>query len=259
MSTMQMQQEKTGVEVAVVRAVYRYPVKSMKGHSLEECHVDWNGLDGDRRYAFVQRDSRSDFPWLTGRNVPGMTLYEPYFIDPADVEKSPVRVRTPSGDDFDVTGPELMAELSAAHGTPLHLLRTERGTFDNMPVSLISTATVQEIGEYAGLTLEGLRFRPNILLELLPGVEGTEDDWMDAVLVFGTQEAGLRMRANRQNVRCMMINLDPATARQAPAVLRQVVARRGKLAGIYASVEKPGLVRVGDVVRLSHGLGSVAG
>lgn len=47
----------------------------------------------------------------------------------------------------------------------------------------------------------------------------------------------------------MMINLDPETAVQNPAVLRTVVREHAECAGIYANVIAPGLVLVGDILR----------
>ena len=59
--------------VGVVKQLNRFPVKSMQGESILESHVDWNGLDGDRRYAFVRSDILAGFPWLTGRQIPDVT------------------------------------------------------------------------------------------------------------------------------------------------------------------------------------------
>jgi MOSC domain-containing protein YiiM len=48
----------------------------------------------------------------------------------------------------------------------------------------------------------------------------------------------------------MMINVDPETAVQNPAVLRTVTQQHGECAGIYANVIVPGVIRVGDIVSL---------
>ena len=56
------------VPVGRVVGLWRYPVKSMGAEVLSESHVSWNGLAGDRRWAFI-RDNvvQSGFPWLTLR------------------------------------------------------------------------------------------------------------------------------------------------------------------------------------------------
>ena len=43
-------------EAGVVSAVNRFPVKSMAGEDIEQTHVGWHGLDGDRRFADPSTD-----------------------------------------------------------------------------------------------------------------------------------------------------------------------------------------------------------
>ena len=93
-------------EVGRVAALWRYPVKSMAGHALDEVEVSWQGFAGDRRWAFIQDGLvRSHFPWLTIRERPDMWHYEPFFTDPEQPNKSPTFVRTPSGQELDVADP----------------------------------------------------------------------------------------------------------------------------------------------------------
>jgi hypothetical protein len=49
------------LHIGHVEAVFRYPVKSMRGEPLESANLGWHGLDLDRRLAFRRH---SDFPWL---------------------------------------------------------------------------------------------------------------------------------------------------------------------------------------------------
>jgi uncharacterized protein YcbX len=37
------------IEIGRVEAIYRYPVKSMRGERLEAATLGWHGLEGDRR------------------------------------------------------------------------------------------------------------------------------------------------------------------------------------------------------------------
>ena len=41
-------------QVARVVSLFRYPVKSMAAEVLDEVDVSWQGMAGDRRWAFVQ-------------------------------------------------------------------------------------------------------------------------------------------------------------------------------------------------------------
>jgi hypothetical protein len=53
------------IQVGVVQALHRFPVKSMRGESLDAARIYWHGFDGDRRFAFVRGDVQSSFTWLT--------------------------------------------------------------------------------------------------------------------------------------------------------------------------------------------------
>jgi len=54
----------------------------------------------------------------------------------------------------------------------------------------------------------------------------------------------------QRDSRCMMLNLDPETGEQNPRVLKTIAQGHQGQAGIYANVVRPGLIRVGDPVRL---------
>jgi uncharacterized protein YcbX len=222
----------------------------MQGVAIDEAQVSWAGLAGDRRYAFVRDGNRSHFPWLTGRELPDLLRYQPYMADGADPTKADLRVVTPTGSDLALDDAALAAALAADYGGPVTLLQSGRGLQDSAPVSLLGLATVDYLSQQVGTVLETVRFRPNIVVEAANGEPFAEDDWLGALLVFGAGDDGARLRVNRKDPRCMMVNLDPVTVEQNPAVLRQIVREREKCTGIYAAVEQPGLVRVGDVIRL---------
>jgi hypothetical protein len=235
--------------LGVVKQLYRYPVKSMRGEALETARVWWQGIEGDRRFAFVCSDDRSHFPWLTGRDVPALIRYTPSFLDPANPDESLVVVRTPEGRDVALESDELRAELMAQHGGPIHLIQLGRGTFDSAALSLISTMTLHALGSVAQRDLDPRRFRPNILVELFDPAHN-EDDWIGGTVRFGDRNDSARMRVDRKDQRCMMLNLDPETARQTPEALRAVVATRAGCAGVYGTPERTGTICVGDYVYL---------
>ena len=96
----------TQTVVGRVVSLFRYPVKSMAAQVLDEVDVSWEGLAGDRRWAFIQAGhERSGFPWLTVRELPVMWKYRPSFVDPLRPDNSPTMVRTPAGSEFDVVDP----------------------------------------------------------------------------------------------------------------------------------------------------------
>jgi uncharacterized protein YcbX len=231
-------------EVGRVAAIWRYPVKSMAAEPLDEVHVSWHGLAGDRRWAFVQSGlERSGFPWLTIRERSDMWQYRPSFADPAQPEKSRTLVRTPGGHELDVVDPALAEELAPG----ARVIKQNRGVFDVSPLSLTTTRSVAAIGELVGERLEPHRFRPNILIEAGTGEPFAEDDWVGSVLRIG--EA--RMRVDLRDERCVMVNVDPASSQRDPNVLKAIARERDACLGVYGSTVTPGRIAVGDAVLLA--------
>ncbi len=233
----------SGPEVGRVTGLWRYPVKSMGAEILEEVEVSWYGLAGDRRWAFVRDElARSGFPWLTIRERPEMAQYRPSFLEPARPEASRTIVGTPSGNELDVVDPALAAEL----GDGVRVIKQNRGVFDAMPLSLITTQTVAGLCALVDADLEVQRFRPNILVEATPGAAFPEDGWIGSVLRIGDAV----MRVDRRDERCVVVNVDPATGERDAAILRAIARERQACLGVYGSTVKPGRVTVGDPVLL---------
>jgi uncharacterized protein YcbX len=237
-----MRDRENGRVVGQVVGLWRYPVKSMSAEPLTESDVSWHGFAGDRRWAFV-RDGvpQSGFPWLTLRERADLNHYRPFFIDPAQPDKSATIVRTPAGDTFDVTDPALAAELYP-QGT--RVIKQNRGIFDTFPLSLITTQTIARLGEMVGAQLDVKRFRPNLLVEASSNAPFQEDDWVGCTLRIG----GMAMRVDQRDGRCVVITIDPATTERNPAILRAVASNREGCLGIYGSTVAPGRVALGDFV-----------
>jgi uncharacterized protein len=228
--------------VGYVAALWRYPVKSMAGESLADVEVSWHGLAGDRRWAFIRGwRVRSGFPWLTIRDLPELAHYRPRFAEPDRPDASRTLVRTPSGGELDVACRALAAEL----GRGVRVIKQDRGVFDAMPLSLLTTQTVASLGKLVGTDLAVERFRPNLLVDA-PGCDFPEDAWVGRVLRVG----GLRMRVDKHDMRCAVVTIDPATLLRNPAILRAVAQERDNRFGFYGSTVEPGRVAVGDPVEL---------
>jgi uncharacterized protein len=228
--------------VGRVAGLWRYPVKSMAAEELDHVEVSWHGLAGDRRWAFIRdRQVRSGFPWLTIRERPELAHYQPRFAEPDRPNASPTLVRTPSGGELDVADPALAAEL----GPGVRVIKQDRGVFDTMPLSLLTTQTLAGLGRLVGTDLAAARFRPNLLVEA-SGRDFPEDAWVGRVLRIG----GLRMRVDQRDKRCVVVTIDPVTLHRNPAILRVIARERDARLGVYGSTVQPGRVAVGDPVEL---------
>lgn len=242
-----------GIEVGRVAALFRYPVKSMRGEALEELEIDRDGPTGDRRYAFARDDGPDDFPYLTGRQIPDLLGYVPYFSVPEDARRSAVRVRTKEGDDLAIESEELRVRLERAYGCPITLLPSDGASYpDAAPVSLISTSTVAALGTLvgAGSALDPRRFRPNILFMPSQPGELPEDAWIGRTVQLGVGESAPRMRIHEKDVRCKMVNIEPDSRDTRLDLLAAMVRARRLTAGVYASVERGGVVVVGAPIFL---------
>ena len=172
-----------------------------------------------------------------------MCRYVARLIDPARPDKSAIEVKTPTGQTMNVTDPALAMEL----GRGVHVMRLDRGLFDAMPVSLISSSTVSALCDLAGVPGNELRFRPNIVIAPVDDRPYVEDEWVGSVLQVGDTT----VRIDKRDTRCVILNVDPDSGRSDAPVLKAIPRSRRACAGVYASTVQPGLVRVGDPVTLA--------
>src|SRR5882724_8336139 len=232
--------------VGVIRQLGRYPVKSMRGEPLIATTLTLQGVPADRLYAFVQTASRSSFPWFTARELPELLCYCTSVTE-ADGQEAAVTVTAPGGKKFPITSDELRESQEARSGKKLFLLYDYRGSYDVAPISLISRQTVSQIAKESETAEDPLRFRPNLLIDLESGEPFDELNWVGRILRVGDTA---RIAITQVDQRCMMITLDPASAKPSPAILRCVVQQHKQCAGVYATVLTAGEVRIGDKVAL---------
>lgn len=238
-------------EIGHVSDIYRYPVKSMKGEKIvEEIKLGWHGLAGDRRFAFLRVGNRSGLPWLTMRQLPKLILYSPRFQDLVKVESSPILVNTPLDKSLFLDSHELIEEIEQSSRQKLELIQLWRGAFDSMTLSMISTSSIRSIAALLGHSIEYERFRPNIVLELTSDKPYPEERLVGALIVFGNRDNSARVRIYRKDLRCMVVNLDPETAKQNPLILKEIVKNRKNFLGVYGGTERPGTIRADDLIYL---------
>jgi uncharacterized protein YcbX len=254
--------------VGSVASLWRYPVKSMAGEQVAEAFVGYAGVYGDRCYAFLNKRAPSGFPFLTGRTRPWMLLYRASFRDAALAARPPnqadaeklgvgitpvfpptlaVDVRTASGEIFAADDPALIAALAGkgAEAEDLSLARSDRALTDCRPLSLISNATIGQLGDETGLALDARRFRANIYADFASGQGFAEDAYVGRRLRIGERAV---IAVLDRDPRCKMISLDPETAEENSAVFRNVAQAHGGNAGVYCAVLTEGMVRAGDTI-----------
>jgi len=257
--------------VGTVESLWRYPVKSMAGEAVSESFIGYAGVYGDRIYGFLNSASPAGAPFLTGRDRRDMLLYRPQFRDPARLTRPPnqsdaeglgpgltpvyaspsdfaVDVQTPSGQVLAVSDPTLLAKLTdgLVRGR-VSFVRSDRAMTDCRPVSLISLQTIQQLGDEVGLSLDKRRFRSNIYVRLTAAKGFAEDAFVGRKLQIGLRVV---VAVLIRDERCKMITIDPETAHETPAIMRNVARAHSGHAGVYCAVLTEGVVRVDDSIVL---------
>ena len=263
-----------------VGTLYRYPVKSMLGETVDALHVDERGVEDDRRLALIDE--------ATGRvaSAKQARLWRGLLKCSASVDSGRVSIRMPDGarvsadaDEVDTLLSELLARrvhladsppsgASVERADPEQVLEfgvdaeveapllelgqaTPGASFtDYAPVHAITTATLEHIGT------EAERYRPNLVIATPPGYPAyAENEWTGQTLVVGD----VRLRAIGPTPRCVIPTLEhgplprDASALRTPAAENRVAALDfGVLpcAGAYFEVVAGGTVRLGDRVAL---------
>jgi len=208
--------------------IWRYPVKSMGGERLTETVIEPDGIPGDRVVHVEDERGRV----VTSRARPKLLLHRATL----DTDGEP-RVDGRPWRDGSVADDVVQAVGGAAA-----LVRDDGlERFDVLPL-LVATD-----GAIATLGYDRRRFRPNLLIEGVPGL--AERDWEGRELRVG----GAIIRIVSLRERCIMTTFDPDTAEQDVEVLLRIHRELDGQLALDCEVARPGLVKVGDPVEIRSG------
>ena len=248
----------------VVSCLSIAPVKSLALLHPEEVTLEACGVAENRRFYLIDEGGRL----LNGlRQGPLVQVVPDY-----DTEAERLALRFPDGSvaagtislgeavETDWTGRFVKGHvvegpwarpLSAYAGRPVRLVRSDvpGAACSVHGVSLISDASVEELARRSGReALDARRFR---MLVAVAGCRPHEEDsWIGRRVKLG--DALVRVLV--QTGRCATTTRDPSTGLRDFDTLRAIKAYRGLRdgrsadLGVYAEVEQPGRVRVGDGV-----------
>jgi uncharacterized protein YcbX len=238
------------IEIGRIEAIFRYPVKSMRGEPLVSAALGWHGLDGDRRFAWRLLDQRGGFPWLTATRFPDLLLFTPRPPEEGGGDAPPTHVLTPEGEELPLFGGVLADEIGRRAGAAVEMMHLRHGVFDDASISVITSDTVGEVSRLAGRSADVRRFRPNILVRSARAVPFEEDGWLGGVLTFGEGDDAPAVAVTMRDARCAMVNVDPDGGSVTPDMLKAAVRANQNNAGIYGTVTRVGRVAIGQMVAL---------
>jgi uncharacterized protein YcbX len=205
-------------------AIWRYPVKSMRGEPLDAAQLSPDGVFGDRLVQVFDRRGHL----ITARTHPALLAHR----GSLGVDDEP----TVDGHRWNTH--ETRAIVVAAAGDGTELRRVDSRRFDILPLLIATDGMLEAFGR------DPRRLRPNLIIG---GVEGLrEREWEGRRLQIGDAVIALENLRGR----CVMTTFDPDSQSQDSEVLRDIVRRFAGTLCLNASVATPARVAVGDRVTL---------
>jgi uncharacterized protein YcbX len=150
--------------------------------------------------------------------------------------------------------------LSAFAGRPIHLVRCveSSGGVDVFPITFLTTGSLRRLAREVGAPVDAMRFRAGMVFD--NQVEHEEDGWDGRLLEVGTVTLKVRTAVPR----CGITGFNPASGVRDQEVMKGLIRYREKTAlpdgllpgyetpgfATYAEVITPGVVKLGDAVKL---------
>ncbi|MEL6553787.1 MAG: MOSC N-terminal beta barrel domain-containing protein [Cyanobacteria bacterium J06621_11] len=258
--------------VGTLESIWRYPVKSMRGESLDEAFVAFAGLMGDRVYSFVTDKGNPGFPWFTARDVESLLLYTPRYqqagatLMPSNLEAAQgmapginpltptlqdfsVEVETPAGETYHLDDDTFLGHIQTLSGDPtLRVHFTQKSQYDCRPLSLFSIQLQESLSEALAVEVDKRRFRANFYVSWNENKPARyENELVGKRLKIGDQ---LEINVLERDPRCKMITLDPDTSEANPSIIKHLASNHEGYAGVYGAVLVEGVVKAGDAIEL---------
>jgi len=258
-------------QIGVVGALWRYPVKSMRGEALAIASITQRGVAGDRVWALRECAYGG---LVSARTWPAMLqLRAAWADDPVAAADARVRIDLRDGSQIrsdDPAAPRTLSDflqrevrlerVRIAPITPAEREAIMRGDalppardfFDEEVIHLIATGTLAHLRALSGgdHDFDARRFRANIIVDTGTSANSfVEDGWLNGKLEIG---GSVRITGMRPALRCAITTHPQDELPHDPAILRTAWQFHQAYAGIFAAVEAEGIVRIGDPVFLSE-------
>jgi uncharacterized protein YcbX len=246
--------------IGTVTALWRYPVKSLRGEALARTAVGMHGVPGDRAWAL--RDAR-DGRILSAKKTAALLGWRSGYPDgpsrPARIDLGDGRaIRTDEANAASVLSESLgrTVELCGPDDPrpDRHVEWEDELTFDAppgayvdlAPLHVLTTASLRAIGALRPESrFDARRFRPNVLVDCGAREGFVEDELEGKTIAIGDS---VRLRVLMSTIRCALTTRPQEELPADPAVLRTIVEKHAGNLGLYATVEAEGQVRLGDPV-----------
>ena len=245
--------------------IWRYPVKSLQGETLDEAMVETDGLGGDRRWGI--RDDRTG-RILTARRRPELLHAA------ASYQEGLLVLTLPGGRVAE--GPSASTDrlLSEWLGGPVSLVTSvgespgraeyfedatddssqaiewtmpERRYVDAAPLLVLTTASLRAgAAHHPSGQWEPRRFRPNLLVDV------EDDGWVEDAWLGRTVLAGSAVLTPIEGcIRCTMVTREQPGLGADRDVFRTLARHHAARFGVWCGVTTPGRLAVGHEVSVT--------
>lgn len=246
-------QGEAGRGKARVDSLWRYPASSLAGESLTEMTVSTGGAQGDRLFGLVETATGE-----IARPEGGPKWHGAPRIAARLSENGVLEIRVLSGGGWmPAPGVEAERAASAIFGFDVSIRPFGDAGRQNdaiepryrkAPIHLLTTASLAELkAQHPAGNPDPRRFRPNILVDM-PPVAGQfpETGWIGRTIAIGD----LELIVSEPCRRCGFTIIAQEGIVSDPEILRTLVRKNAHNIGVYCTVIRPGVVRIGDTMRL---------
>jgi uncharacterized protein YcbX len=236
--------------IGEISQIYRYPVKSFAGESLDSILIEKYGLYGDRSHAIIDHSKEGWRRFITARQIPGMLNYKAHFGPPTSHTQFPeLTLTAPDGRQLSWND-ELIEEFQQHYEAPISLERhtpqSDLLAVDDSSILIITESSMRELAEKWDKPVDPRRFRANFVITLKQDIPFAETDWVNRQFAAGSAV----FQVNKPCERCTVITIDPDQLSKDNSLLMLLHEEHDKQFGMYASVIKTGTISMGDQVRL---------
>ena len=259
--------------VSTVTELYRFAVKGLSGDRLDHVDLESSRFPDDRKYALLKADREwNGNEWLHKENfLCAFTdpLLMASFRSSYKKDDGTLTIRDRKTDAL-LLGPVSLEQeegrkalakfMSEQSGENVVCVASDSFQFgntssgvknrkDSRTIHIVNQATVDQLSKTVGVPITASRFRPNLVIDGPPA--WSEFTWIGKTL---QSENGLKLTVINKTVRCAGVGIDPLDPARGvldiPSLLVEHFPEHGPYLGVYAVVDSPGSLALGDDLKL---------
>jgi uncharacterized protein len=238
-----------GTPAGTLVQVWRYPISSVGGETVQDAELTSTGVAGDRDWCLFDPETgevAAPEKRKRWRSAPHLQARGGQILE----------LRLSDGPWLPALAPETARALQGHFGFRVELRPVLGGgnssgpnaikpRYQREPIHLVTTASMKRLASLLpGSVIDPRRFRPNLVIDTGEAEEESflEQAWMGREWSIGAA----RLRVVRPCMRCAFTVIVQPELELDPAILAEIAKVGGGAFGVLCSVVQPGQVQVGD-------------